>query len=124
MFNHARDSSSRRRDKRITIFTPARSPGHRQFSGTCVRCPVLIMGPGERPRLEATRENLRARIAEAERGGWLGDVEQLTVSLAATDDKISLIDANERWKNSSVFVGMPPTSQLTVRETENRDETD
>ncbi|GAA0818900.1 hypothetical protein ACFQVD_30245 [Streptosporangium amethystogenes subsp. fukuiense] len=82
------------------------------------------MGPGERPRLEATRENLRARIAEAERGGWLGDVEQLTVSLAATDDKISLIDANERWKNSSVFVGMPPTSQLTVRETENRDETD
>ncbi|MEU1631088.1 hypothetical protein ABZ746_38775 [Streptomyces sp. NPDC020096] len=82
------------------------------------------MGPAERPRLEEIRENLHARIAEAEREGWLGDVEQLTVSLAATDDKISQIDANVRRKNSPVFVGMPPISQLVVREAENRDKTD
>ncbi|WP_308313116.1 site-specific integrase [Streptomyces sp. ISL-1] len=90
----------------------------------CVRCPVLIVGPDERPRLREIRENLHARIAEAEREGWLGDVEQLTVSLAATDDKISQIDANERRKNSPVFVGMPSISQLVVREAENRDKTD
>ncbi|WP_188193308.1 hypothetical protein [Nonomuraea sp. SYSU D8015] len=57
------------------------------------------MGTGERPRLEEIRENLHARIAEAEREGWLGDVEQLTVSLAATDDEISQIDARERRKD-------------------------
>ncbi|MER6174029.1 MULTISPECIES: recombinase [Streptosporangiaceae] len=81
------------------------------------------MGPGERPRLEEIRENLHARIAEAEREGWLGDVEQLTVSLAATDDKISQIDARERRKDSPVFIGMPPIGQLVVREAENRDKT-
>ncbi|MBC9724410.1 hypothetical protein H8R17_05250 [Streptomyces sp. TRM68367] len=85
----------------------------------CVRCPVLIVGPGERPRLEEIRENLHARIAEAEREGWLGDVEKLTVSLTATDDKISQIEANERRKSSPVFVGMPPINQLAVREAQN-----
>lgn len=52
------------------------------------------------------------------------NVEQLTVSLSATDDKISQIDAKERRKNSPVFVGMPPISQLVVREAESRDKTD
>ncbi|MGW2256010.1 hypothetical protein ACWCXH_38585 [Kitasatospora sp. NPDC001660] len=78
------------------------------------------MGPGERPRLKEIRENLHARIAEAEREGWLGDVEQLTVSLAATDDKISQIDVNEKRKTSPVFLGIPAISQLTVRQAEDR----
>jgi hypothetical protein len=82
------------------------------------------VGPGERPRLEEIRENLHARITEAEREGWLGDVEQLTVSLAATDDKISQIDINDRRKSAPVFVGMPAISELVVREAENRDKTD
>ncbi|MFI6494363.1 tyrosine-type recombinase/integrase [Streptomyces sp. NPDC050564] len=90
----------------------------------CVRCPVLIVGSGERPRLEEIRVNLHARITEAEREGWLGDVEQLTVSLAATDDKISQIDVNERRKSAPVFVGTPAISELVVREAENRDMTD
>ncbi|MEW2079593.1 integrase [Streptomyces sp. NPDC013433] len=90
----------------------------------CVRCPVLIVGPGERPRLEEIRENLHARIAEAEREGWLGDVEQLTVSLAATDDKISQIDTNERRKSSPVFIGTPSFSHLAVREADLRDKKD
>ncbi|MFD8006655.1 tyrosine-type recombinase/integrase [Streptomyces mirabilis] len=40
----------------------------------CVRCPVLIVGDDERPRLVEIRENLTDRIAEAEREGWIGDV--------------------------------------------------
>lgn len=76
----------------------------------CVRCPVLIVGPDERPCLEEIRENLHARIAEAKREGWLGDVEQLTVNLTATHDKISQIDASERRKSSPVFVGKPRTA--------------
>ncbi|MBB3725640.1 hypothetical protein [Nonomuraea dietziae] len=74
------------------------------------------------PRLEEIRGNLHARIAEAEREGWLGDVEQLAVSLA-TDAKISQIDARERRKDSPVFIGMPPIGQLVGREAENRDKT-
>ncbi|TVZ76284.1 putative transposase of IS4/5 family DUF4096 [Streptomyces sp. BK340] len=88
------------------------------------RCPVLIVRPDERPRLEEIRENLHARITEAEREGWLGDVEQLTVSLTATHDKISQIDASERRKSSPVFVGMPTIKQLAVREAQNLNKTD
>ncbi|MFJ4979162.1 tyrosine-type recombinase/integrase [Streptomyces coeruleorubidus] len=89
----------------------------------CVRCPVLIVGPGERSRLEEIRENLHARIIEAEREGWLGDVEQLTVSFTATDDKISQMEANGIRKRSPVFVGMPPINQLVVREAQNQNMT-
>ncbi|WP_307841692.1 hypothetical protein [Streptomyces endocoffeicus] len=82
------------------------------------------MGPDERPRLEEIRENLHARITEAEREGWLGDVEQLTVSLTATHDKISQIDINERRKRSPVFVGMPTINQLAVRDARHMNKTD
>ncbi|MFF7976212.1 integrase [Streptomyces sp. NPDC007905] len=43
----------------------------------CVRCPVLIVNPVERSRLEEIRNNLHARIIEAEREGWLGEAEGL-----------------------------------------------
>jgi hypothetical protein len=81
------------------------------------------VGPGERSRLEEIRENLHARIIEAEREGWLGDVEQLTVSFTATDDKISQMEANGIRKRSPVFVGMPPINQLVVREAQNQNMT-
>ncbi|MGW2545558.1 tyrosine-type recombinase/integrase [Kitasatospora sp. NPDC001574] len=89
----------------------------------CVRCPVLIVGSKERTRLEEIHENLQARIAEAEREGWLGDVEQLTVSLAATEEKIGQIDAKEKRKSSPIFLGIPAISQLVVRQAENQDQT-
>ncbi|MDX3761866.1 hypothetical protein ACWDBO_53605 [Streptomyces mirabilis] len=39
--------------------------------------------------MEEIRDNLIARIAEAEREGWLGEVEGLRVSLAGAEDKLS-----------------------------------
>lgn len=39
----------------------------------CVRCPMLWPDPAQRDRLVEIRDNLIARIAEAEREGWLGD---------------------------------------------------
>ncbi|MGA5498040.1 tyrosine-type recombinase/integrase [Streptomyces cinereoruber] len=41
----------------------------------CVRCPVLIVHATERPRLVEIRDNLLTRILEAEREGWLGEIE-------------------------------------------------
>ncbi|MFF5334710.1 tyrosine-type recombinase/integrase [Streptomyces sp. NPDC013181] len=86
----------------------------------CVRCPVLIVGPEERARLEEIRENLLARTVEAEREGWLGDVEQLTVSLAAAEEKIGQIDAKTRQMASPVFLGIPEIAQLVVRQEESQ----
>ena len=51
------------------------------------------------------RDNLTARIAEAEREGWLGEVEGLQVSLAAAEDKLSQID--KRSPKTSVDLGTP-----------------
>jgi hypothetical protein len=45
----------------------------------CVRCPFLIVSPTGRPRLEQIRDNLAARIAEAEHEGWHGEVNGLDV---------------------------------------------
>jgi hypothetical protein len=44
--------------------------------------------PAQRHRLEKTRDNLQARIAEAEREGWTGEAEGLKVSLDAANNKI------------------------------------
>lgn len=42
------------------------------------------------------RDNLEARIIEAKRAGWLGEVEGLQVSLTGAKDKIDQIDAASR----------------------------
>ena len=51
------------------------------------------------------RDNLAARIAEAEREGWLGEVEGLQVSLAAAEDKLAQID--KRSRTAPVALGNP-----------------
>jgi hypothetical protein len=81
----------------------------------CIRCPVLIVGPDEMPRMEEIRDNLRDRIAEAEREGWLGDVEGLSASLSATEEKIATLNARQQRKESAVFLGIPTLDQLTAR---------
>lgn len=58
----------------------------------CVRCPMLWPDPAQRDRLVEIRENLRARIAEAEREGWLGEIEGLQVSLTGAEDKLAQVD--------------------------------
>jgi hypothetical protein len=63
---------------------------------SCVTCPVLRIDPGQRARLTAIRDNLTARVAEAEREGWLGQAEGLRVSLAAARDKLAQLDERTR----------------------------
>ncbi|WP_328936205.1 MULTISPECIES: site-specific integrase [unclassified Streptomyces] len=80
----------------------------------CVRCPVLIVGPSDRPRFEEIRDNLRERIAEAEREGWLGEVEGLSVSLAAAEEKITQLFSRQERRDSPVFLGVPSIDQLAA----------
>lgn len=53
---------------------------------------MLWPDPNQRPRLVDIRDNLLDRIAEAEREGWLGEIEGLRVSLAGAEDKLAQID--------------------------------
>ncbi|MDN5918164.1 MAG: site-specific integrase [Pseudonocardia sp.] len=71
----------------------------------CVRCPMLWPDPTQRHRLLEIRDNLTARIAEAERESWLGEIEGLQVSLAGADDKIAQID--RRSARTTVSLGFP-----------------
>ncbi|MGH3224854.1 MAG: recombinase [Streptosporangiaceae bacterium] len=61
--------------------------------------------PAQRPRIAEIRDNLLARIAEAEREGWLGEIEGLKISLAGAGDKLAQID--RRLRAAAVPLGMP-----------------
>ena len=77
-----------------------------------VRCSLLRPSPAQRPRLEEIRDNLQARIAEAIREGWLGEVEGLQVSLAGAQDKLVQIDATLRKQATTTPLGMPSFGQI------------
>ena len=62
--------------------------------------------PAQWHRIAEYRDNLNARIAEAEREGWLGEIEGLRISLAGASDKLAQID--QRTKPAGpVDIGMP-----------------
>lgn len=81
----------------------------------CVRCPVLVVDFAEMPRLVEIRDNLRDRITEAEREGWLGEVEGLSVSLAAAEEKIAELAARQDRRQSPTFLGIPSFAQASGR---------
>jgi hypothetical protein len=67
---------------------------------------MLWPDPAQHPRIAEIRDNLIARISEAEREGWLGEIEGLKVSLADADDKLAQIDRRAKPTNQ-VDLGMP-----------------
>jgi len=81
----------------------------------CVRCSLLRPEPAQRARLEEIRDNLHDRIAEAEREGWLGEIEGLKVSVAGTEDKLAQIDATLRRQDQAVQLGMPAFPDIAGR---------
>jgi hypothetical protein len=74
----------------------------------CIRCPMLWPDPTQRHRLTEIRDNLLARIAEAEREGWLGEVEGLQISLTGAEDKLAQLD---RRTSTRTDIGIPRTRQ-------------
>ncbi len=73
---------------------------------SCLRCSMHWPDPAQRPRIAEIRVNLTARIAEAEREGWLGEIEGLKISLAGADDKLAQIDRRSR-ADATVNLGIP-----------------
>lgn len=73
----------------------------------CIRCSVLWPDPAQRSRLVEIRDNLADRIAEAEREGWLGEIEGLHVSLSGANDKLAQIDQRPTAAAVTVDLGIP-----------------
>jgi len=74
---------------------------------SCVRCPLLRIDPAQRGRLADIRDNLLARIAEAEREGWAGEAEGLRVSLAAANNKLAQADTAAARHSEAIDLGIP-----------------
>jgi integrase len=95
--------------RKVSIGTCARAFGTPCIhEHACVRCSLLRPDPAQRARLEEIRDNLTARIAEAQREGWLGEVEGLQVSLAGANDKLAQLDRRDSSHNRTIVeLGMP-----------------
>lgn len=76
---------------------------------------MLRPEPDQRGRLVEIRDNLLARIIEAEREGWLGELEGLEVSLAGAQDKLAQLDAQQVRRNTVVELGIPTFHDIADR---------
>jgi len=81
----------------------------------CIRCSMLRPDPAQRHRLVEIRDNLIARITEAEQEGWLGEIEGLQVSLASAEEKLTQLDAEQVRQRQVIDLGMPRFSQIATR---------
>jgi hypothetical protein len=86
---------------------------------------MLWPHPAQQPRIGEIRNNLTARISEAEREGWHGEVEGLKISLAGANDKLAQID--RRASRRPVHLGFPaipsprqPASRMPVSPRQHR----
>jgi integrase len=81
---------------------------------SCLRCAMHWPSPDQRPRIAEIRDNLIARIAEAEREGWRGEAEGLKISLAGARDKLAQIDRRTS-PDTAVNIGMPSMTTTISR---------
>lgn len=66
--------------------------------------------------MEEIRDNLEARIIEAKREGWLGEVEGLQVSYNGVKDKLAQTEAAlQRRKEAAAELGMPSFGSISGR---------
>ncbi|WP_344076279.1 site-specific integrase [Streptomyces crystallinus] len=92
--------------RKLSVGTCARAYGTACIhEHACIRCSMLRPDPAQRGRLMEIRDNLLDRITEAEREGWLGEIEGLRVSLAGAEAKIGQIDAAA--PGGPVLLGLP-----------------
>ena len=81
---------------------------------SCVRCPQLRPDPAQEPRLLEIRDNLQARIAEARREGWLGEIAGLEATLAAAHQKLQAMKQIAS-RHGATHLGMPDFRDSTGR---------
>ncbi|MBV8346505.1 MAG: hypothetical protein JOZ49_02905 [Mycolicibacterium sp.] len=85
---------------------------------SCLRCPLLRPDPVAKARLEEIRDNLIARIAEAESHHWYGEAEGLKVSLAGANAKLAQMDQISASRTKTVQLGIPSFTDTAGRTTD------
>lgn len=85
---------------------------------SCLRCPLLRPDPAARARLEQIRDNLLARIAEAESHRWYGEAEGLKVSLAGANAKLAQMEQITASRTQAVQLGIPSFTDTAARTTD------
>ncbi|MGY0064169.1 hypothetical protein ACWY4P_48355 [Streptomyces sp. LZ34] len=70
-----------------------------------------------RARLVGIRDNLKARVEEAEHEGWLREVEGPWVSLAGAEGKLTQRDSPVSQAQQAVHLGMPSFREIAARGT-------
>lgn len=88
---------------------------------SCLRCPLLRPSPAQRARILEIRDNLLARIAEAEQQGWTGEVDGLKVSLSGTQQKLAQLDEMAR-RAATIHLGIPSFGDIAGRALTGKDE--
>ena len=73
------------------------------------------MDPAQQERLTTIRDNLAARIAEAQQEGWTGEAEGLNVSLTAAINKLAQIGLTSTRQHETVSLGMPAFRDVAAR---------
>ncbi|MGW3942527.1 hypothetical protein [Streptomyces phaeochromogenes] len=73
------------------------------------------LDPAQWARFAEIRDNLIARIAEAETEGWLGEIEGLQVSLAGAEEKLRQLDAEQAGRHTAVDLGIPAFRDIAGR---------
>ncbi|WP_213571113.1 hypothetical protein [Rhodococcus sp. USK13] len=81
---------------------------------SCLRCSLLRPDPQQRGRLTEVRDHLLARIDEAHREGWLGEVDGLRISLAGAEHKLAQL-GELTTRTATVHLGLPHFSHLVGR---------
>jgi Phage integrase family len=89
---------------------------------SCLRCPLLRPDPAARTRLHQIRDNLLARIAEAESHRWYGEAEGLKVSLAGANAKLAQMDQISANRTQAVQLGIPSFTDTAGRAAEPADQ--
>ena len=84
-----------------------------------VRSPLLRPDPAARHRLIQIRDNLIARIAEAESRRWLGEAEGLKVSLAGARAKLAEMDQIVARRDQAVQLTIPAFTETAGRASTN-----
>lgn len=82
---------------------------------SCLRCPLLRPDPTARQRLAQIRDNLIARITEAETNRWLGEAEGLKVSLTGARAKLAQMDQITARRQQTVQLGIPAFTDTAGR---------
>lgn len=93
---------------------------HRPYGSSCVhehaciRCDFLQVDPGQTGRLAEIRTNLENQVTEAQINQWLGDVDQLRITIAHADRKSEQLQQRMTTAAGPLVLARPTADVDTV----------